>query len=78
MAWHSDFNDDSSCLQYFRNLGSETSTTLVCRFAQHCAQQRPGDKRDLAVNTQRKVMFVKATVFNAYFARITKSDQELV
>jgi hypothetical protein len=71
MALHSDFRNDSSCLHYFRNPGSGTSTILVntqihslC-VASHSTAHNYGRvvnftdttfaKEELAVNTLRKV-----------------------
>jgi hypothetical protein len=74
MAWLSDFSDDSACLQYFRNLGSGTSSILVYTqfyrlfVVSHSIAHNRGRaanftnttfaKRELAVNTLGKVKSV--------------------
>jgi hypothetical protein len=71
MPWHSDFSDDSSCLQYFWNLGSGTSATLVYNEIHRLCFRTALNftdttlaKRELAVNTLRKLKSVKTTLSN--------------
>jgi hypothetical protein len=79
MAWHSDLSDDSTCLQYFQNLGSGTSTIFVVLHS--TAHNRwwtvnfthaTYAKQELAVNTLCKVKSVKPALFNTCFVQITK------
>jgi hypothetical protein len=89
MAWLSDFSDDSAYLQYFRNPGSGTYAVLVYTqihrlfVAPHSTAHNRGraetfTKRELAVNTLRKVKSVLSTLSNTRFVEITKSSQDSV
>jgi hypothetical protein len=85
MAWHSDFNDASFYVQYFRNPRPGTSGILICSqvhqlfgcFAQHWARRgRPAKFTD---NTfAKRPKSVKTTLASTRFAQITKSNWELV
>jgi hypothetical protein len=92
MACHWDFSDDSSCLQYFRNLASGTSAILV--YAQFhnffivchtLSTNAMGRQPSLAHFRQPGVSFItlckvistKTTLSNIRFPQITKSNHWL-
>jgi hypothetical protein len=94
MTWHSYLSDASSCVYYFRNLGTGTSAILAhtqvhCMFwcfAQHCTHSRPSGNlhrhylRQTGVVSKHttKVKSVNTTLPNTRFIHVTKANCDLM